>query len=232
MPDVRRVFFENISDVPALLRNEFVPTRAQGPMILSPNGVQEPAVQTPTGAQEPAIPSVPQQATQRDGDVHNTEESTVNEEGPDADDAESDHGAIEDMEIQGEPDIPVVGEDEGLARVEYTDVQERAITVIQDAYRAHAERSKPAKMTAQQGALQRIFTACLQASEKIEWPVSPFRTYSFYRILYLGPLPHLLLCVEGMKEYLHAEKKRAAKRTQQVGHQDLDDAMEKQTKMR
>ena len=62
----------------------------------------------------------------------------------------------------------------------------------------------------------------------MEWP----NAYSYYRKLFRGPLPHLLVCLEGMKDYLHAAKKRAAKRTREVKHEELDAVMEKQQELR
>lgn len=112
---------------------------------------------------------------------------------------------------------PEVIEDERTG-IELVD-DEKAARTIQRAYKSYIARSALPHTTAPQTNRQHLFTRCLEMSRKMR------HLHAFYRKLFLGPLPHLLLCLEGMRDYLHGEKKRIATRVQQVEGQELDEAM-------
>lgn len=55
---------------------------------------------------------------------------------------------------------------------------------------------------------------------------------SYYKKLYLGPLPHLLLCLEQILIDLNAQKRLVIKRLRMVEHQEIDRMMEKEDYLR
>ncbi|PCH33046.1 hypothetical protein WOLCODRAFT_62498 [Wolfiporia cocos MD-104 SS10] len=71
----------------------------------------------------------------------------------------------------------------------------------------------------------RIVTSFHQKSRSMEWP------HRYYKMLYLGPIPLLLLCLERTKDYLYDQKDKAKKRIRTAKHQDLEEAKENLTKL-
>jgi hypothetical protein len=65
--------------------------------------------------------------------------------------------------------------------------QDRAARRIQYAYRRHVSHSSG---SAVDGEIDAIFTACLKETQSSEWHPS------YYRLLFLGPFPHLLACLD------------------------------------
>ncbi|KAF6765917.1 hypothetical protein DFP72DRAFT_996790 [Ephemerocybe angulata] len=75
------------------------------------------------------------------------------------------------------------------------------------------ERAK----TSTQKAYDSFFDTCLKASKDMAWPHG-----FFYRKLYLGLVPHLLACVNGVESYAHSAKAKAKKRLRKDEKQDLE----------
>lgn len=213
--DVRRVFYETISDIPALLRGE-KPTLVPVTSSIPP---QIPSAEVPTeSGRDPASEEVDPQPEDPPFDEEDAG-STQMDDGEDMEDMDAD--------LMGADDIKVDTEEHGMAHVEFTEDEKKAAHIIQQAYRAHAARLESPRLTASQAIRQRIVSNCFKVDMKVEWP----DPRGYYRKLFRGPLPHLLVCLEGMKDHFHAEKKRAAKRTQEVQHEELDAAMERQREM-
>ncbi|CDO74782.1 hypothetical protein BN946_scf185001.g30 [Trametes cinnabarina] len=63
---------------------------------------------------------------------------------------------------------------------------------------------------------RRVFAAFLTQSAVMQWP----RPY--YRLLYWGPVPHLYIVAEGIKNHLHEAKNNAKKRLNVVRHLELE----------
>ena len=61
-----------------------------------------------------------------------------------------------------------------------------------------------------------IYTTFLKESQNMEWP------NVFYRLLFLGPVPHLFVVVESMKNSLHEAKDAAKQKLNLVQHLDLE----------
>ncbi len=68
------------------------------------------------------------------------------------------------------------------------------------------------------------FEACLLASTKINWPAR-----SYYQLLFLGPLPHILVCLKSAHTWAIDMKNRNKKRLTLSTHQELEDIKKRLT---
>ncbi|KZT08921.1 uncharacterized protein LAESUDRAFT_675409 [Laetiporus sulphureus 93-53] len=100
-----------------------------------------------------------------------------------------------------------------------TEKELAAAEKIMSAFRRYVQRRRradkaPGRM---QAIRHRVTTAFQEASASLEWP------HACYRMLFLGPIPHLIVCLECAHEHLHVSKKSAKKRFTTAQHQDLED---------
>ena len=94
----------------------------------------------------------------------------------------------------------------------------QAARVCQSLYRKkfrHRQKSKLDSLGIQRA---NCFDACLLASTKIDWP-----TRSYYQRLFLGPLPHVLVCLKSAYTWSIDMKNRNKKRFKSSVHQELED---------
>lgn len=63
---------------------------------------------------------------------------------------------------------------------------------------------------------RRIFDSFSAHAVKMDWPKR------YYRMLFLGPVPHLYIVVEGMKNHLYSARSIAKKRLNVVAHLELE----------
>jgi hypothetical protein len=61
----------------------------------------------------------------------------------------------------------------------------------------------------------------------MDWPHG-----RYYRMLFLGPLPHVLVCLSWVHSFLVGAKDKAKKRLNVAAHQELDDVMKKMTELK
>ncbi|KAG2360020.1 hypothetical protein BDR07DRAFT_1487588 [Suillus spraguei] len=99
--------------------------------------------------------------------------------------------------------------------------QEWAAHKIQDAYRYHVWRCSS---SAGDGEIDAIFKKCLKQMRSSGWRPS------HYRLLFLGPLPHLLACLEQGITLTHAAKMKT-KYLNQVPHEQLEELGRQRNKM-
>ena len=71
------------------------------------------------------------------------------------------------------------------------------------------------------------FETCLKLSTEMQWPNG-----NYYKKLYLGLVPHLLVCVNTVQAYAQTSKKKAKRRLQKEVKQDLDDLNKKMTELK
>lgn len=128
----------------------------------------------------------------------------------------------EDIEEGEEVPMTLVVDDP--AEEEYVPEQDREViaseaeisasSLIQRAFRRYQlRRNRTLK------GRESIFHDYLLEAEKLEWP----RRY--YRMLFLGPIPHALYCVNGIREHIQADKDKTKKKLQHTQHQELEDSM-------
>ncbi|KAG2023736.1 hypothetical protein CC2G_001355 [Coprinopsis cinerea AmutBmut pab1-1] len=80
------------------------------------------------------------------------------------------------------------------------------------------QRKLEKKKTTIEASCDSIFHVCLKHAEGMEWPNG-----GYYRMLYLGLVPHLLVCVNAVQTYAQGAKSKAKKRLLKEEKQDLDD---------
>ena len=129
----------------------------------------------------------------------------------------------DDTETLAQP-VDVAEHEEEIAK--FTEAQFVAAKVFQHAYQRLIKR----RGKGDEGPLaikrNRLFLECSSAAEKIKWGRSR------YRFLFLGPLPHLLLCLEKANNHAHNTKDQLKKRINTAHHRDLDEAQAKMTEIK
>lgn len=94
-----------------------------------------------------------------------------------------------------------------------TEEENAAASVFARAYRLLVARRRGMPKKGLAGARARFFTECRQQAQDISGP---------YRYLYLGPLPHALVCVESIVNYAIEAKKKARMRLTVVQHEEYE----------
>jgi hypothetical protein len=97
-----------------------------------------------------------------------------------------------------------------------------AACAIQAMYRRHVLRRESVRKALSE-ARSRFFIDCWVESEKMEWP------HRHYRLLFLGPLPHLLLCLERANTSAFDFKMKVKRRLTMAKHTELEDVQMKMT---
>jgi hypothetical protein len=103
--------------------------------------------------------------------------------------------AAEELELDPTVDAETLAQSMNTTRVQHvvdapSQEQIEAACVIQTMYRRNLLRRHRGTRTKLSEARRRFFIECWAESEKMTWP------HRYYRLLFLGPLPHLLLCLE------------------------------------
>lgn len=111
--------------------------------------------------------------------------------------------AIDSGEVNSAPEAP------SLQEVE-------AANTIVACYRRYSSRMSSGKRKTYEVMKRRLYTAFREEAKKTSWP------HTFYRLLFLGPLPHLLAVVEAMKNSLYEAKNSAKQRLNSVQHLELE----------
>ena len=96
--------------------------------------------------------------------------------------------------------------------------QIQAARVIQTAYRKLLSRRRQSAKNTLEASRASLFGACLDESLKMEWPNG-----IYYRLLFLGPLPHALVCLSAAHSWAMDTKARNKKRLKVALHQELED---------
>lgn len=96
--------------------------------------------------------------------------------------------------------------------------QINATRVIQTAYRKLLRRRRKSTKSTLEATRASFFDACLAESLKMEWPNG-----TYYRLLFLGPLPHVLVCLSAAHSWAIDTKARNKKRLKVALHQELED---------
>lgn len=96
--------------------------------------------------------------------------------------------------------------------------QIKAARVIQTAYRKLLRRRRKLTKSTLEATRASFYDACLEESLKMEWPNG-----IYYRLLFLGPLPHVLVCLSAVHSWAIETKARNKKRLKVALHQELED---------
>ncbi|KAA1475419.1 hypothetical protein DENSPDRAFT_842194 [Dentipellis sp. KUC8613] len=221
LPGVRRLFFSKMQDIPALLDAEgrfksLTEVMCISQPQLQPESQPQPQVLAPESEPAPpdALENMPRSESARD------------EEGPESHDEDGEVGNEEDMEEFSEADMQ-----DRYARPEIdthdagaSTAQELAAIKFQKAFRRRQDRMKARPKEGLPAARQRLYRECLSVDDDA-------RIQGRYRYLYLGPLPHLLLCLEWTLNKAKSVKAHAKRQMSKVTLHELDEVMERQTAM-
>lgn len=90
-----------------------------------------------------------------------------------------------------------------------------AANTIWTGYRRYRDRRRSKSLTSLH---VQVFLACRIASQQYNW------SNSHYRLLYLGPFPHLFACVQGLHTYASKRRSLAKKELHAAGHLELEHA--------
>lgn len=135
---------------------------------------------------------------------------------------DDDDGAHEDEDVDEEPvTTEVVVETAEMPEIAkalpvFTPDQHNAACVIQVHWR-RAFRRKQHPVSILSTIRNQFVLQCLEEDQKIKWT-----SKSLYRLLFRGPLPHLLACLNVAHSSILKRKNRAKKRMRIVKHQELD----------
>ncbi|TFY53518.1 hypothetical protein EVG20_g10077, partial [Dentipellis fragilis] len=230
LPGVRRVFFSKMQDIPGLLDTEGRFSSLTKVMSISqphPQLQSQPQPQ-PQSQPEPQVPAPEAEPTLADalGGTAQLESAHEDEEGHRSYNEGGETSEEEDTEELSEADMQ-----DQYARPE-SDVRDASMIAaqnwaagkIQKVFRCMQEHNKGQPKEGLPAARQRLFRECRThaSAPAIHGP---------YRCLYLGPLPHLLLCLEWTLNQAKMVKKHAKRQMVKTGLHELDEVMERQTVM-
>ncbi|TBU21885.1 hypothetical protein BD311DRAFT_811916 [Dichomitus squalens] len=90
-----------------------------------------------------------------------------------------------------------------------------AATTIAEAYQRYIAK-KRVKRRSSEETRRRIFATFSAQAGKMDWP------HRYYRMLFLGPIPHLYMAVESLKNHLYEARNTARKRFVVAKHLELE----------
>jgi hypothetical protein len=102
--------------------------------------------------------------------------------------------------------------------------QKSAASLILHAYRRFVIRRRGVSLSGLLAELDRHFSLCLEEAQHIKWP-----SKHTYRKVYLGALPHMLLCLGEAHKCAMSAKNEAKERFKVAQHLELDEIGKRQT---
>lgn len=141
-------------------------------------------------------------------DVDSNHDDLVDEDTHIPDEASQELG-VEDLDT----------EDSGIAAP--SEEEHHAASVIQSAYRKAISRRQRHLESTLGDALGRSWVACMKEATNIE--------PGLYRLLFLGPLPHILICVDILRSKVLTYKTKMRKQLAKKKHEELDEVDKKLT---
>jgi hypothetical protein len=210
-PRVRTVEIQSLQDVPCLLAGY-----GSGPQPQKPQLRAEAAVFVPADEARPEL------GARVEGD----------DEGYTGDIAEGLDSAQEVVDISQSTEFtavdgggPLATEDAtedayvpGQGQVAHiTEAERHAAIMIANTYRKY-QRFRKGRIF--KGAAK-LFPDFIAQSAKLAWP-GPY-----YRLLFLGPIPHALFCINEIRERTRADKDKTKKKWKRARHQELEDMMKR-----
>lgn len=130
---------------------------------------------------------------------------------------DQDSANVDDDEAMEEPDNDPLEEMPEEQYVVNTSEETKAAKIIQVACRNWFNRRR--KVTGDDGsnaALRHFYRASLEVAQKKEW------TSALHRKMFLGPLVHTRLCLEGLHTHLRSHKEKIKLRLHIAQHEELD----------
>ncbi|CDO74781.1 hypothetical protein BN946_scf185001.g29 [Trametes cinnabarina] len=193
---LRRVVFNRVEDIPWLLKT--------GGSSLSAGGLRA-----------EAAPFVPTRIAAETGEEERADEEDDAEEPMNDINVEDEEGLQRAVNVD---DIAqaIDAKQANFAPALPTAEEIAAAQKIASAYQSHLARLSLRKPKPKEEKKRRVFTAFLTESAGMAWP------HRYYRLLYTGPIPHLYIVAEGIKDHLYEAKNNAKKRLNIVKHLELE----------
>ena len=154
-------------------------------------------------------------------------------------------GDLDEMEIPGSTEDDNAAEMEKQEATEHHDTDVVSISIpdtlqvlthsegelqaactIQKLYRRMVSRRRQLAISGRPGTCQRFFLKCLDHTNNRGW-----QRNSYYRLLFLGPLPHFLVCVEVAEAAISKQKKEVKKLLPLESHEQLEELGLRLTKL-
>ncbi|KAG1718561.1 hypothetical protein EDB19DRAFT_1837892 [Suillus lakei] len=202
---VRQLFYEKASEIPYLLSSHTVAAQSAlrveaAPFVPRMRGFKGDV--EIRQAEKENLESIPQES---DGEEVEEKEVSVVVDSEATDDMEDMDEAVTSLDP---------APDESLRSSGPSEEQDRAARTIQYAYRYYVwHRSGPAV----DAEIDAKFTTCLKETQSSEWRPG------YYRLLFLGPLPHLLACLEQGIALTHAAKMKTKGLFNEESHEKLEE---------
>ncbi|KAF9524672.1 hypothetical protein CPB83DRAFT_909779 [Crepidotus variabilis] len=103
----------------------------------------------------------------------------------------------------------------------------KAAIIFQQRYRQRQRHNRKIKTSSIDISRQNNFLDCLTVARNIEFPHR-----SIYRFLFLGPLPHVLVCLSAVHASVMTNKQRNKERFKSAEHQELEDLQKRLTEQK
>ncbi|KAG2160214.1 uncharacterized protein EDB93DRAFT_1324636 [Suillus bovinus] len=219
---VRRLVYEKIIEIPHLLSSYAViaqsTLRVEAPAFVPRSGHSKDQPEVMQHDEKEITESEPQEF---EGEEEKEEDATANADPETRDEKEEDVTANADPETRDAletldeavsllaPDL-----DESLRSNGPSVEEEKAACNIQNAYRRYVRRRSSRAVNAE---IDAIFITCLKETQSSEWRPG------YYSFLFLGPLPHLLVCLERGISLTHATKAKTKGLFNKESHEKLEE---------
>ncbi|KAG2070632.1 hypothetical protein BDR04DRAFT_1076404 [Suillus decipiens] len=203
---VRRLVYEKIIEIPHLLSSYAViaqsTLRVEAPAFVPRLGHSK---DQPEAIQHNEKEITETQPEEFEGEEEKDEDVTAN---PDTETPDASESSDEPATSLA-PDL-----DESLRSHGPSVEEEEAARNIQKAYRCHVRRRSGRAVNAE---IDAIFLTCLKETQSSEWRPG------YYNLLFLGPLPHLLVCLERGIALTRAAKAKTKGLLNKESHEKLEE---------
>jgi len=226
VPPVRKVMYNNTNEIAFRVRNPHLPLKS----TLRANAT--PFVPT---ARSVLLSADKSKSTSNDQGGSTPDPCSESAPGPELDDAAVGSVSNEEAHEEAHENKAL----EAAASAEFVDVPHtvdpasgspsdeeiRAAQLIQTSYRRVLSRRKGVAKAGLAASRVAIYETCCAEALKMDWP------RRCYRLLFLGPLVHALLCLEVIHADVSSQKKDVKKRMVVARYQELADLGQKQTEL-
>ena len=218
VPSVRKIVYRNVKDIPFHLRNPHLPLKST---------LRADAIPFKPAAR-PIPLSTDNTKDTKDDVVHESISNSSPEEPDDTavptvpNEEEHEDKALEAAASSEFVDVPQAID---LASASPSDKELHAAQLIKSTYKRILSRRNGAAKRGLAASRAAIYDVCYAETQKMDWPN---RTY---RLLFLGPLVHALLCLDVVHADVASLKKGIKKRLHAAAYQELEELGKKQTKL-
>jgi hypothetical protein len=194
------------------------------------DSVSKPQVSTLRPEAKPFVPSRLQRREVESGEGPNATDTTVEthdleDPTPEADEQEEFKYERAEAHLA---DTTALVRSAVLARAQCppSDALIQAASIVQAVYRRIVRRRRSISQEGLSVARTGHFLSCWSQAQEMSWP------HRYYRLLFLGPLPHILLCLDAVQAYATSTKAKTKKRLGIAKHEELEELSTRQTEVR